>query len=116
MYENTIIFFLVITEVLFHDINDQFMKQVFVFHCIVKWIDDTHTENTNQLISFVDFAPTILDIANIKRDFPFEGVSFYKKDQRKYIYAATDRFDELTDMRRSIRGKNFKLIYNADYI
>ena len=30
------------------------------------------------------------------------------------MYAATDRFDESVDMRRSIRGDNFKLIYNVD--
>ena len=28
---------------------------------------------------FVDFAPTILDILNIEREFPFEGISFFKK-------------------------------------
>ena len=46
--------------------------------------------------------------------FPFEGVSFFKKDQRRYVYAATDRFDGYTDKRRSIRKGNFKLIYNGD--
>ena len=82
---------------------------------IVKWIDDTFKGNTYQLVSFVDFAPTILDAANIeKRKFPFEGVSFFKKDQRDYIYAASDRFDGGVDKRRSIRGSNFKLIYNSD--
>ena len=81
---------------------------------IAKWVDDTCRGNTYQLVSFVDFAPTVLDAANIKREFPFEGVSFFKKDLRNYVYAATDRFDRYTDMRRSIRGKNFKLIYNGD--
>ena len=33
---------------------------------------------------------------------------------RNYVYAATDRFDGGTDIRRSIRGGNFKLIYNVD--
>ena len=61
---------------------------------VVKWINDTCRGNANQLVSFVDFAPTILEAANIKRELPFEGISFLKKNQRKYIYAATDRFDE----------------------
>ena len=39
---------------------------------------------------------------------------FLKKDQRNYAYAATDRFDGTLDMRRSIRGNDFKLIYNDD--
>ena len=81
---------------------------------IAKWINDTIKRNQNQFISFVDFAPTILEAANIKEEFPFEGVSFFKKEKRQYIYAATDRFDEYTDKRRCVRGGNFKLIYNAD--
>ena len=81
---------------------------------IAKWIDDSCKGNAYQLVNFVDFAPTILDAANVEREFPFEGVSFFKKDQRKYSYAATDRFDGSTDRRRSIRGSNFKLIYNGD--
>ena len=81
---------------------------------IAKWINDTIKRNQNQLISFIDFAPTILDAANIKEEFPFEGVSFFKKEKREYVYAATDRFDEYTDKRRCVRSGNFKLIYNAD--
>ena len=83
---------------------------------VAKWIDSTFRVKTYQLVSFVDFAPTILDVANIEREFPFEGVSFFKKDQRHYVFAATDRFDEGTDMRRSIRAADFKLIYNCDTI
>ena len=81
---------------------------------VAKWIKDTCRGNNYQLISFVDFAPTMLDAANIQREFQFEGISFFKKDHRQYIYAATDRFDEEIDLRRSIRGNNYKLIYNGD--
>jgi hypothetical protein len=114
LYENTIIFF-------FSDHGGPFPRYKRSIYetglrvpMIAKWIDDTYRGNTNQLVSFVDFAPTILDAANIEREFPFEGVSFFKKDQRQYVYAASDRFDGSTDKRRSIRGSNFKLIYNGD--
>jgi hypothetical protein len=114
LYENTIIFF-------FSDHGGPFPRYKRSIYetglrvpMVAKWIDDSRIGKTNQLVSFVDFAPTILDAANIESEFPFEGISFNKKDQRKYIYAATDRFDGNIDMRRSIRGGNFKLIYNAD--
>jgi hypothetical protein len=114
LYENTIIFF-------FSDHGGPFPRYKRSIYetgirvpMLAKWIDDTCRGNNNQLVSFVDFAPTILDAANIERKFPFDGVSFFKKDHRKYVYAAIDRFDESIDMRRSIRDSSFKLIYNGD--
>ena len=114
LYENTIIFF-------FSDHGGPFPRYKRSIYetglrvpMLAKWIDDTSRGKSHQLISFVDFAPTILDAANIQRNFPFEGVSFFKKDQRNYAYAATDRFDSKSDIRRSIRGNDFKLIYNSD--
>ncbi len=114
LYENTIIFF-------FSDHGGPFPRYKRSIYetgirvpMVAKWIDDTCRGSTYQLVSFVDFAPTILDVANIEREFPFEGISFFKKDKRNYVFAATDRFDEESDMRRSVRVGDFKLIYNGD--
>ena len=81
---------------------------------IIKWDNKYETNKNNQLISFIDLAPTVLDICNVDIPENMEGTSFYNKDKRTYIYAATDRFDEFTDKRRCIRNKNFKLILNGD--
>ena len=114
LYENTIIFF-------FSDHGGPFPRYKRSIYetglrvpMLAKWINHTSRGNNYQLVSFIDFAPTIIDAANIEREFPFEGVSFFKKNQRKYAYAATDRFDDGNDMRRSIRGSDFKLIYNGE--
>ena len=113
LYEKTIIFFFSDHGGPFPRFKRSIYETGIRVPMIAKWIDNNRG-NTNQLVSFVDFAPTILDAANINRKFSFEGVSFFKKDQRRYVYAATDRFDARNDKRRSIRGKNFKLIYNGD--
>ena len=70
----------------------------------------------NQLISFVDFAPTLLSLTG-KESLPYmQGQAFlgkYKaKNQRHYIHAAADRFDEVTDAIRAVRDKQFKYIRN----
>ena len=114
LYDNTIIFFLSDHGGPFPRYKRSIYETGIRVPMIAKWINDTIKRNRNQFISFVDFAPTILEAANIKEEFPFEGVSFFKKEKRQYIYAATDRFDEYTDKRRCVRGGNFKLIYNAD--
>ena len=114
LYEKTIIFFFSDNGGPFPRYKRSIYETGIRVPMIAKWINDSSRGNTSQRISFVDFAPTIIDAANLKEKFSFEGISFFKKDQRKYIYSATDRFDENTDIRRSIRGRNFKLIYNSD--
>ena len=81
---------------------------------IIKWIEKKKLKRNNQMISFIDLAPTVLDICMKEIPENMEGVSFYNNNNRNFIYAATDRFDEFTDNRRCIRNKNFKLILNRD--
>ncbi|MFK8060147.1 MAG: sulfatase-like hydrolase/transferase [Polaribacter sp.] len=70
----------------------------------------------NQLISFVDFAPTLLSLINKKPKQYMQGQAFLGKQQtekpRKYIYAAADRFDGFTDVIRAVKDKQFKYIRN----
>ncbi|MGY6648025.1 sulfatase-like hydrolase/transferase [Wenyingzhuangia sp. IMCC45574] len=69
-----------------------------------------------QLISFVDFAPTLLSIIGVQPKPYLQGQAFlgkYKsKEKRKYIHAAVDRLDEVTDAIRAVRDDRFKYIRN----
>lgn len=70
----------------------------------------------DQLISFVDFAPTLLSLIGIEPPAYMQGQAFlgsYKaKNKRNYIHAAADRFDEVTDAIRAVRDARFKYIRN----
>ncbi len=68
----------------------------------------------DQLVSFIDFAPTILSLTG--QDLPsyLQGQSFLSEgvSERKYIHAAADRFDGFTDAIRAVRDKQYKYIRN----
>lgn len=70
----------------------------------------------NQLISFVDFAPTLLSLVGVSPKKYMQGQAFlgaYKADKaRQHIHAAADRFDGFTDAIRAVRDKQFKYIRN----
>ncbi|GGZ25447.1 hypothetical protein GCM10007049_17460 [Echinicola pacifica] len=70
----------------------------------------------DQLISFIDFAPTLLSLADEAPKDYMQGKAFlgeYKASkERKYIHAAADRFDGFTDVIRAVRDKKFKYIRN----
>lgn len=61
----------------------------------------------SQLISFVDFLPTLLSLAGSKVSGPADGQAFVGKHQartpRTYIHGGADRFDEKYDMIRAVR-------------
>ena len=73
-------------------------------------------EKDQQLISFVDFAPTLLSLAGIKPPEYMQGQAFLGEHrseiQRNYIHGAADRFDEVTDAIRAVRDNRFKYIRN----
>ncbi|MCM8541357.1 MAG: sulfatase, partial [Lentisphaeraceae bacterium] len=70
---------------------------------------------TDQLVSFVDFGPTVLslcgqEIPNHVQGQPFLGKA--KTESREYVYGHRDRVDEVIDMSRSIRNKKYLYIRN----
>ncbi|KMT64865.1 sulfatase [Catenovulum maritimum] len=67
----------------------------------------------DQLISFIDFAPTTLNIAGIKTPTNMHGQNFLDNaNPRQYIHAAADRFDGFTDSIRAVKNKQYKYIRN----
>ncbi|WP_299016013.1 sulfatase [uncultured Polaribacter sp.] len=70
----------------------------------------------NNLVSFVDFAPTLLSLINQEPKSYMQGEAFLgnyqSKKPRKYIHAAADRFDGFTDAIRAVRDNQFKYIRN----
>ncbi|MCM5663385.1 sulfatase family protein [Galbibacter mesophilus] len=70
----------------------------------------------DQLISFVDFKPTLLSLAGIPIPDYVDGRAWMGKhanaEKRDYIFAAADRFDLKHDRLRAVKDKRFKLIRN----
>ncbi|MBN1362300.1 MAG: sulfatase-like hydrolase/transferase [Sedimentisphaerales bacterium] len=69
----------------------------------------------DDLIAFIDFAPTVLSLAGIDIPDHIQGRAFLgrqKAKPREYIYAARDRMDEAYDLIRAVRDKRYKYIRN----
>jgi uncharacterized sulfatase len=69
----------------------------------------------DDLVCFLDFAPTLLSIADVKVPEEMQGqviLGSKQAAQRKYIFAARDRMDETHDRIRTVRDKHFQYIRN----
>ena len=73
----------------------------------------------DDLVAFVDFAPTMLTLAGAEIPKHMQGQPFLSKDSstppaqpRKYVFAARDRMDETFDRIRSVRDKRFRYVRN----
>lgn len=77
-------------------------------------------KNNYQMLNFIDFAPTILSIIGLDIPEIYQGKAFLgaekSRSERKYIFSASDRFDEHPDRIRAVKSKKYKYIrnYNID--
>jgi arylsulfatase A-like enzyme len=69
---------------------------------------------SDDLVSLVDLAPTVLSVAGVAVPAHVHGHSFLEPEaqQREYVFAARDRHDEAYDMVRAVRDRRFKYIRN----
>tara|TARA_B100000941_G_scaffold202951_1_gene147794 strand:- start:4224 stop:6125 length:1902 start_codon:yes stop_codon:yes gene_type:complete len=67
----------------------------------------------NRLVSFIDLAPTVLNLANADIPSTMQGKAFLGKElnpESKYVHIARGRMDERYDMQRGVRTKDYKYL------
>ncbi len=73
-------------------------------------------EVEDELVSFIDFKPTILSLAGIEPPEYVDGRAFLgsyaNKKKRDFVHGAADRFDGKYDMIRAVRDNQFKYLRN----
>lgn len=71
-------------------------------------------EKNTDLISFVDFAPTVMNLAGVERNPDMHGIPFAGKDSevRNIAYAARSRADDVYDVSRLVTDGKFIYIRN----
>jgi len=84
---------------------------------IIRWPEAYRPNNLQpgtldeRLISFVDIAPTLLNLAKAPKPAYLQGKDFILDTiPREYIYASRDRIDEIDDRQRAVRDNRFKYI------
>ncbi len=83
---------------------------------IIKWPGILKPGSVNKdLISSIDFGPTVLSMAGVDIPAWMQGRAFLGEQQsepRQYVFSHRDRFDESYDMIRSVRDKQFRYVRN----
>ncbi len=81
---------------------------------LVRWPGVTTPGSVNEeLVSGVDFAPTLLRAAGVEIPAHVQGRVFLgpgKQPEPEWIYAARDRIDEQTDRVRAVRDRRYKFV------
>ena len=95
-------------------LNDQGVKTPFIIHCPKNYSSDS---TINSLVSSIDIAPTLLDMAGIKAGDNFQGKSFKNilssSDEkfRNYVFAEHNWHD-YESYQRMVRGEKYLYIKN----
>ncbi len=71
----------------------------------------------DQLVSSIDFGPTVLNLAGVNVPAHMQGQPFLGDNlprPRDYVYGARDRMDERYDIIRAVRSKRYRYIRNYE--
>ena len=83
---------------------------------LIRYPNNKQAGTTNgELVSFVDFSPSVLSLVGIPIPEHMQGQAFLgakKCPPRKYIYAARDRMDPAPETIRAVRDHRFKYVRN----
>lgn len=82
---------------------------------LAKWAPAEPGSVSNRIVSFVDFAPTLLSLAGLSAPDHFHGSAFlgpHAGADREFVFGYRDRVDERYEFIRSVRGDRFKYIRN----
>lgn len=78
-------------------------------------VSDKPATRTDRLVSFKDFAPTVLSLADVKVPDYMQGKAFLGRQQtppEAYAFGFRGRMDERIDLVRSIRNKKYRYVRN----
>ena len=85
---------------------------------IIRWPEAYRPEGVlansidERLVSFVDFAPTLLQLAGVPLPDYLQGNNFLDENPRDFVFASRDRIDEVPDRQRAVRNHQYKYIYS----
>jgi hypothetical protein len=83
---------------------------------IIRYPDKKNAgEVDDRIVSLMDLGPTVLSLLNIKPPKHYDGKAIagrYEEEARKYAFGTADRFDESTDMQRSVLDGRYVYIKN----
>ncbi len=82
---------------------------------LVRWPGKIKPKSVrDDLVEFIDFAPTVLKLAGAKIPPQMQGRPFLGDDypERKHVFAARDRMDETFDRIRTVRDSQYRYIRN----
>ena len=84
---------------------------------LIKFQENNKEDDRDQrLISFIDFAPTVLSLAGIEPPRVMQGKAQYGEYKHpqasEFIFSSSDRFDGMVDRLRAVSNGRFKYIKN----